>query len=116
MREFHETMVNMANAQAIADVAAAKGFAASEVNKAYEEKADKVAKATGAANRLVQMMKNLDPKERAYELRLMEQQLLYSTMKDLMDPVTKIVVDPSVKDVEIYQPTDKTQAPLPRAN
>jgi regulator of protease activity HflC (stomatin/prohibitin superfamily) len=116
MREFYETLVNLANAQAIGDLAGAKGFTASEVNKAYEEKADKVAKATGAANRLVQMMKNLDPKQRAYELKLMEQQLLYSTMKELMDPVTKIVVDPAVKDVEIYQPTDKNQAPLPRAN
>jgi len=44
-------------------------------------------------------------------LDLMKQQLLYATLKDLLDPVNKIIVDPDVKDVQIYQATDKGLVP-----
>ena len=55
----------------------------------------------------------LDPQARQYQLNLMKQQLLYGTLKDVLDPVNKIIVDPSVKDVDIYQATDKGLVPVP---
>jgi len=66
----------------------------------------KIAQANGDVKRLQEMTKgldDLDPQERAFELSLKEQQFLYSALQGLLEPVNKVLVDPAVKDVQIWQ-------------
>ena len=113
MREFRETIIDMTRASVTKSLKEAEAFAATEKSKAEAYKLDKVARAHGDADRLLKMTEGLDPKTQQYKLDLMKQQLLYATLKDLLDPVNKIIVDPAVKDVDIYQATDKGLVPMP---
>ena len=120
MREFQQQLLSEADAYVTVQMNDAQGFAESEKRRAEADKLDRVARAHGDADRLVKMTEGIDPKEQKYQLELMEQQLLYRTLKDLVDSpnrtfdqVNKIIVDPSVKDVDLYQSTDKGLVPAP---
>src|SRR5207248_267861 len=113
MGEFRDRLNALANAEATARVNLAKGFAESELKQAEADRLQRVALAHGEADRLVKMTENMDPRERDYQLHLMKQQLLLATIKDLLDPVTKIVVDPSISDVDVFYPTEKGLVPAP---
>ena len=103
MREFKEELINVAQAQAIAVTNQAHGDALSEIANAETYRSEKVAKAHGEADRLLEMSKGMS----AGELDLLRRKMLYDTAKDLFDPVNKIIVDPAVSDVTIIQNTEK---------
>jgi regulator of protease activity HflC (stomatin/prohibitin superfamily) len=120
MREFQQQLISLANADAAVQIKGAEMFAEGEKRRAEADRLDKVARAHGDADRLVKMTENMDPQEQKYQLGLMEQQLLYRTLKDLVespgrtfDQINKFIVDPAVKDVEVYQSTDKGLVPAP---
>jgi len=103
MREFKEELTNFAQAQSIAVKNAAHGDALSEIASAEAYRSERVAKAHGEADRLIEMTKNM----KAEDTELMKRKLLYEAAKDLFDPVNKIIVDPRVSDVVIIQNTEK---------
>ncbi|HEY4329227.1 MAG TPA: SPFH domain-containing protein, partial [Phycisphaerae bacterium] len=77
MREFHETLIDLARAESTAEILDAQGFANSTKKRAEAYALDKVARAHGDADRLVEMTKGMEgmkPEERNYELGLLEQQ------------------------------------------
>ncbi len=44
--------------------------------------------------------------------RLAKTQTKYNSLKDAFAPIKKIVIDPRVKDVQLYQTSDKGAVPL----
>jgi len=106
MREFKQQLIDMATAQYVKEVNEASGFAAQQKGEAMQYQLRKIAQANGDVKRLQEMTKgldDLDPQERAFELSLKEQQFLYSALQGLLEPVNKVLVDPAVKDVQIWQ-------------
>jgi regulator of protease activity HflC (stomatin/prohibitin superfamily) len=105
MREFKEEIINRAQAEAIEMTNLADGEAKSVEALAKAYKAETLARAQGGAKRLTAMTKEWTmSKEQMDRLKL---QLFYEALKDLLEPVTKVVVDPEAKDVHIYQGTEK---------
>jgi regulator of protease activity HflC (stomatin/prohibitin superfamily) len=101
MREFMEQMVNTAQGEAIKMKNEAHGDALSAIFNAQAYATEKVARARGDADRLVEMTRGLS----ANELELLKRKTFYDTFKSLFDPVSKVVVDPEVQDVQIIQST-----------
>ena len=56
--------------------------------------------------------KKITAEEKQRLMQIMEQRLFYSTIKDLMDPVSKIILDKDAKDVQIYQNTANGPTPM----
>ena len=109
MEEIRQTIVKSQEAQTIAQVNQATGDAASMLLKAQQYSLEKVSRAHGDADRLVNMTENAD----SNGLHLLGQQMFYGTITpDMMDPVNKIIVDPKVKDVNVIQGTSQGILPV----
>ncbi len=112
MSEFKDAIIALAQGERTSRLLDAQGFAAGEKSNAEAYGFDRIARAHGEADRLVKITENMDPKEQTYQLHLMEQRLFYATLSDLLNPVNKIITDPDVKDVQIWQATDKGVVPM----
>ncbi len=117
MREYKEGITDVAEAYKVRMTTLAHGDAETEINRATAYQYDTVSKAEGEAARMTTMMAGYDSvpsDERAYYSKLAELQVKYNNLKDALAPVNKIVVDPRVKDVQLYQKTEKSGAGLAR--
>jgi hypothetical protein len=116
MSEFKESLISLAQGYRTAQVLMAQGDAEAVKLSAEAYSADRIARAHGDADRLLKITENLNPGEQSHQIGLMKQRLFYATLSDLLDPVNKIITDPEVKDIQIWQGTDKGVAPLVPAN
>ncbi|HVT79727.1 MAG TPA: SPFH domain-containing protein [Phycisphaerae bacterium] len=112
MAEFKEALIAYAQGARTQQVLKAKGDADAEKLSAQAYSYDRIARAHGDADRLLKMTENLNVKEQGYQIRLMEQRLFYSTLSELLDPVNKVITDPEVREVQIWQATDKGVVPM----
>jgi regulator of protease activity HflC (stomatin/prohibitin superfamily) len=109
-RERKETLTNLGAAYKIGQINLARGDAAKRISDAESYKYEEIARAQGDAARLeatMAGMDSLDPGEQQFMVKLAEHQAMYRTLRDVFTPVTKVVVDPKVPDVTLYQVTEK---------
>jgi regulator of protease activity HflC (stomatin/prohibitin superfamily) len=113
MREWMHMQVNLAEGEKIAKLNLATGDAKSAIARAEAERSDKVARAQGEAGRLTTMLKDIDPARQRFEMGLLEQQLKFKSLSgSVYDPVNKVIVDPSVKDLQLFQTTNQGLLPM----
>ncbi len=112
MSEFLQMQIKRAEAESNVRINTAQGDADSAINYAKAYKQNVIAQAQGEAGHLLRMTQNMPPAQEPFLLDLLKQQLMYKTLNGLYDPVTKVIVDPKVKDIEIFQTTDKGMVPV----
>ncbi len=115
MREFKEMAKDQGLGYKIYATNMAKGDAAGAVSQAQAYQYTKISTAQGEAARMTTIMagrEKLTRDEQDVLERLSKTQTLYNSLKDVFGPINKIVVDPRVKDVQLYQTTDKGAAML----
>jgi regulator of protease activity HflC (stomatin/prohibitin superfamily) len=106
-REYMEQVRNTARGESIRSVNLARGDAEAAIADASVYKIQKIAGAQGDAGRLLAMLHDMNPGNKSFEIDLMQGQLKYAALRDLLDPVNKIIVDPrSINDVSILQPNE----------
>jgi regulator of protease activity HflC (stomatin/prohibitin superfamily) len=104
--------VNKAEAEKAATISLAKGDAAAAIANAEAYRQAMISAARGDAGRLGEMLQYMPKNNRQMQIGLLEQQMMYKTMADVFGPVNKIIQDPKVPDVEIFQTTDNGVGPL----
>jgi regulator of protease activity HflC (stomatin/prohibitin superfamily) len=108
MREYKETVLDYGMTAQIMAVNQAHGEAAAAISQAQAYQYSTIAKAQGEAARMTTLMEGregMKPDEGALFDRLARTETLYNSLKDALAPIQKIVVDPRVKDVQLYQTT-----------
>jgi membrane protease subunit HflK len=116
MLEFKETLKNAGEMFKVSQIVSAQGNAAQEVNRAKAYRAEKIAAAEGEAARMQKMAEGLSSsqgQDQAFMLEFFKKQAMWRSLKDVFGPVNKIIVDPAVKDITFYQPTEKGNTPVP---
>jgi membrane protease subunit HflK len=111
-----ETSIKQGEAIRAALVNQATGQAASDVNEARADRFSRVAKAKGEATRLTATLSgidNLPPGQRSFMESLAKRQAMYTAMKDVLGPINKIVIDPKVPNVDLYQTGNGMNMPAP---
>jgi regulator of protease activity HflC (stomatin/prohibitin superfamily) len=115
-RELKEMMVNRAQAAQVAVTTLAQGDAASEVSQAEGYQADRIGTAEAEAAQMTQTfsgMESLSPEQRRLLEKLAKTQTKYRSLQDVLAPVNKVVVDPRVGDVQLYQTSNNPFVPRP---
>ncbi len=115
MREYKETVLDFGMTAQIVSINQAKGEAAASVSQAQGYQYSTVAKAEGEAARMTAMTEGregMTVDEGSLFDRLARTQTLYNSLKDALAPIQKVVVDPKVKDVQLYQTTNNGPAQL----
>jgi regulator of protease activity HflC (stomatin/prohibitin superfamily) len=117
MMQTKELLIQRGVAQQIAAINQAEGTAATDLNDAHSYYAERVADAKGEADRIGAMIggfPSLSETEMRFMTDLAKRQAMYSALKDTLNPVNKIIVDPRVNDIQLYQVNEKSQAPRQR--
>jgi len=119
-RQFWNMQVSLAQAQKNASIAIAKGDAAATLADAEAYRQNRIAQAQGEAGRMLAMFDSIPVAEREFQLKLLEQQLMYKSMQDVLNPANgagpaKIIVDPGT-DFTVWQVPENNgiQAPSGR--
>jgi len=119
MMQMKELFVQNGNAQKDVAIWQARGIKATDINGAEAFRAERVANAKGEADRISTMISKfsiLAPSEANFMLSLAKRRAMYNITKDASAPVNKVLIDPSVKDITIYEITPNTgnvPRPLP---
>jgi regulator of protease activity HflC (stomatin/prohibitin superfamily) len=116
MSEFYHMAIARQEAENVAKLNIAKGDAAVDIARAQSYSQDLIARAEADAGRFVNMTHFLssqtsNPRDRVFQLDLLEQQLKYNALNGLYDPVNKVVVDPRIH-VNIWQNTPNGAIPF----
>jgi regulator of protease activity HflC (stomatin/prohibitin superfamily) len=112
-QQYRDMVVREAEAQRDSKIALARGDAAATVANARAFMANRVSTALGEAGRLGAMLQSIPPEQREFQIDLMKRQLTYKAMREVYDPVSKIIVDPRVgKDIQIFQTTENGLVPI----
>ncbi|MCL2648138.1 MAG: SPFH domain-containing protein [Phycisphaerales bacterium] len=109
--QFKEQLIQNGNAQRITAIREAQGAAATTLNEAKASYADRIANAKGEADRIETMIgkfPELVPGEEKFMTSLAQRQAMYNSLKDAFAPVNKILVDPSVNKIDLYQTNPNT--------
>jgi regulator of protease activity HflC (stomatin/prohibitin superfamily) len=109
-RELKEMAINRGEAAKLSQINLAKGDYAAKVSDAESYRSKEIAKAQGDAARLqatMAGMDSLDAGEHAFMLKFAESQAMFRTLRDVLAPVGKVVLDPKVPDVTLWQQTEK---------
>ncbi len=115
-REWKEFSINRAMGQNVADTTLAKGDAAAAISEAEGYRADRIGTAQADAAHMTSMfsnMESLSPGKKDLLEELAKTQTKYRSLQDVLAPVNKVVVDPRVKDVQLYQTGNNPFAPRP---
>ncbi len=105
-REIKEMKFNQAMGQQVADTTLAKGDAAAAISDAEAYRADRIGTAQSDAAHMTSMfsgMESLSPGKKDLLEELAKTQTKYRNLQDVLAPVNKVVVDPKVNDVQLYQ-------------
>ncbi len=102
-REFMHTLVNRAEGERIEAVNRARGEGQSEIARAKAYLAYTVAEARGESGRISEILRNITSGDTQLQINLLKQQLLFDTAKEVLDPIPKVIVDPRVNDLYIFQ-------------
>src|SRR5277367_988579 len=111
-----ETQIDVAKAIQVRTTYLAKGDAAGAISQAEAYRYDRVGTAESEAAQMNSMMEgrdSLSPGQKEFYEKLAKTQTKYRSMKDALAPVNKIVVDPKVADVQLYQTTNNPFVPRP---
>ena len=114
-REIKETLLAVGRTEQITAINQAKGEAAAAISQAQAYQYSTVAKAQGEAARMTAMTEgreDMPVDQGALFDRLARTQTLYNSLKDALAPIQKVVVDPRVKDVQLYQTTNNGAAQM----
>jgi regulator of protease activity HflC (stomatin/prohibitin superfamily) len=114
-RENKETELDYGMTAQIIAINQAKGEAAAAVSQAQAYQYSTVATAQGEAARMTAMTEGRDgmpPDQQALFDTLAKTQTMYNSLKDALAPITKYVIDPRVKNVQLYQTTNAGPAQL----
>ncbi|MGN6370199.1 MAG: SPFH domain-containing protein [Phycisphaerae bacterium] len=115
-REIKEAVIDNAQKQQLTDTTLAQGDAASAISDAQVYQSDRVGTAESEAAQVTNMLGGMDkvtPEKRELLEKLAKLQTKYRSLQDVLSPVNKVVVDPKVKDVQLYQTTNNPFVPRP---
>ena len=113
-REYREQMNNRAQAVKTRLINEAKGEGEAEKSRAIAYRSEQISKATGEVARLGEMLSALEgksPADQKYLRSLYKQQMLYSSVRDLLPNINKIVVGPGIDPPQIWQNSEKSVNP-----